>query len=75
MPATQTATVTDAIHAARTLLASQEDVLEEVMSVLVKAGYLKVKIAATSPDSRIRIVVEGGAEPPTKAKAKAKARR
>jgi len=37
------------------------------MSVLVKAGYLKIKISATSPDSRIRIVAEGGAEPPPKA--------
>lgn len=55
------------VQAARTLLASQEDVLEEAMSVLVKAGYLKIKISATSPDSRIRIVAEGGAEPPPKA--------
>jgi hypothetical protein len=54
------------VIAARKLLAEQEDHIEQAMAVLVLAGYLKIKIAATSPDSRIRIVAEGSAPKPKK---------
>lgn len=43
---------------------SREDVLWSAMQMLADAGYYSVTIRATNPDSRVRVVVEGGAEAP-----------